>query len=211
MLTGIFAKIAWGVLWGRVKANATHDWQSLPPKAKLALLAVAAAAALFFVHQHHAHKALKAADRAGYERARGEDEKVLADLRRKLAIASANMAKVSQDQRSRNDAANRDIVRAADALSVQGPGAAGCSRRPVAAVPAAAGRPQPPAQPVGAAAAAMPAENGADQLAGVPWRWLVGTGKQCDLERAENVAWRGAYQGWVAEWAKLRASTDARR
>jgi hypothetical protein len=166
--------------------------------------AIFAAIALWLGIRWHAHEVHKTFA-AGYAQARSEDKAVLDNLRAQLAQAGLEMKRTSQEQRSKNDAANASIHSAADALRVQGPGAASCSRRPAAPVPAAPGQSQPASQPAGSAPAPMPAADGSDPLAAVSWRWLVGTGEQCDIERAENVSWRTAYQEWLATWERMRA------
>src|SRR5690242_17468522 len=80
MFAALFAKLGLNLLWGKAVANAKHDWAAIPRKVKLAIAAIAAIVVLFFVHQHYAHKALKAADLAGYQRAKAEDRAAALEL-----------------------------------------------------------------------------------------------------------------------------------
>lgn len=205
MFAGIAARLAGSVLMqSPIGALLKGFWRLLGKIPWQVTAGIFLALALWLGFRWHGHEVHKTYQK-GYNQARAEDRAALDELRRKLKTAGDNMATISHDQRSKNDAARHNIDAAAGSLSLQGPGAARCRREPAAAVPASAGRSQPPARPAGPAPDSVPSEDGADPLAAVPWGWLVGTGKQCDLDRAENIAWRNAYVGWVAEWEKLRA------
>lgn len=163
--------------------------------------------ALLFLHQHYAHAALKAADQAGYDRRASEDVKVLADLRRDVAVADAQVKAIAAKERKTNDEANARIAADAGTLLVHGPGkAAAANCRPVSdpGVSAVSGGPQPPANAANDAGAILPGGDGPTDRAVVPWGWLVGRAKECDLDRAEAVAWRNAHAGDAAAWERLR-------
>jgi uncharacterized membrane protein len=175
----------------------------VPARAWKALAIVAVLIALFFWHQHAMHKALKAADHAGYERRADEEAKALARFTAKVDEYTRATDKIAREARTRNDQQALDIRRAGDALSVRGPGKARTGRP--AAVPASSGEHGTASgNAPGPAATVVPASDGQDEFAAVPWSWLVGTGTQCDLDAAEVIEWRGWYQRQVAEWEKLR-------
>lgn len=145
------------------------------------------------------HRAVKSAYDAAFK-AGGEAEAARAkEANRKLAV---KQAAITAPIRKANDETNTRIAGDADDLLLRGPGKAAVH----CPAPAAARQPQPPAQPASAAAAPMPAEDGATAFVAVPWGWLVGTGKQCDLELAENVAWRSwfARQSAAEQAARLQ-------
>jgi hypothetical protein len=41
-----------------------------------------------------------------------------------------------------------------------------------------------------------------DDLAAVPWQWLVQRSEQADLNRQEVLSWREWYRKLAAEWPK---------
>jgi hypothetical protein len=174
----------------------------VPPKVWYGLAIVAAVVGSFFVHQHYAHKALKAADASGYNRARQEDAKVIAQMRVRAEAAEANAKAISQDTRNRNDETNRRIASSADALLVRGPGAASCRRVSNPTVSASSSQPRASSGAGDAAASPMSSDDG---TAAVPWVWLVNSSREADLNRAEVLSWRDWYQRQSAEWAKLRS------
>lgn len=186
----MLSEIAAWAAWGKAKSL----WQAIPNWLKLFVLI----AALLFAHQWYAHRQLKAADAAGYKRGQADLSETIKNLQARLAASDAAIA---ADERKKNDAKVITIAAAAGSLSLHGPGKATCPR-PVA-VSAASREPVAPAGAGSPAPTAVPSENGDDALAAVPWRWLVGTGEQCDLERAENVAWRNDYARRYAEWVKV--------
>jgi hypothetical protein len=194
-------------LAGKTVASAKRDWTSIPPKVKLAMLALAISAVLVIVHQHHAHAARKASGEAGYARAKAEDAASLKTWRDRALVAEASGKAISQKTRSENDETNRGIAADADALRVRGPGAASCGRVDHPAVPAAGSQLGAPGdRSPDAAGGSVPAAGGEAGLAGVPWIWLVGRAEQCDLDRAEALSWRSWYQQQAAAWAALRAA-----
>jgi hypothetical protein len=177
----------------------------VPPKVWYGLAIVAALVASILVHQHYAHKALKAADAAGYARAAKEDADALVALRKRAEVAEANAKAIAQDIRNRNDETNRAIAADAASLKLRGPGAASCRRISDPALPATRGQPvAADHQRADAAPGQVLATDGQPDLAAVPWQWLVGRAEQCDLDRAESLSWRDWYARQSAEWAKLK-------
>lgn len=154
-------------------------------------------------HQHAAGKALKAADQAGYDRAKAEDAAALKQLREKAAQATGAGRAIADDTRSKNDETNRAVRADAADLLLRGPGASRC--RPVGnpAVPATGGQPQPAPAATDAARALLSVDDRLTDGAVVPWRWLVARAEASDLDRAEVIAWRNWYQRQAAEWKKL--------
>jgi hypothetical protein len=195
-----------GAAAGKAVAHARADWSAIPPKAKLALLAVVALIAACFVHQHYAHKALKAANQAGYDRAKQEDAAELALLKQRAQTATKNGRQIAQEVRTKNDQVNRDIHASADDERMRGPGAASCRRVDHPALPAARGGYVAPGGPGDVAGGPLPADDG---FAAVQWSWLVDSAEQADLERAEVLAWRDWYRREAAEWDKLKKTTPA--
>jgi hypothetical protein len=207
LVAGIGARLAGSLILGKAKAVAGKGvgiLTRIPKPVWEAVAVIGYLVALIALHQHYANAALKAADQAGYERRASEDAAALIELRNRAHTAETNGKAISQDERSKNDAQVADIHRTADAIRLRGPGAASSGRVDHPALPAASGEPQPAPGASGAAADPVPAADGPDPLAVVSWRWLVGTGEQCDIERAENVSWRGWYVRQSAEWAKLK-------
>ena len=98
-----------------------------------------------------------------------------------LKIAAEAVA-VTAKIRSKTDEQSRAIVRDAAVIRVSGPGRAAC---PVA-TPARTSGPVEADRPADVAAPVLPTED----RAAVPWTWLVDQAEQCDLNRAEALAWR---------------------
>jgi hypothetical protein len=203
-------KLGAKMLFGRVAANAKADIAAIPPKVKLAIAGVLLLVALFFVHQHIAHKHLKAADKAGYDRAKAEDAAQLAAAHRQAlearARAEAIGAEISRNTREKNDEEARNIARSARDVLVRGPGEARC--RPVdhSGVPAGGGGYGAAGGQPDAAGPQVPA----DELAAVPWPWLVGRAEQADLNRSEVLTWREWYDRQFKAWEQMRSSSSAK-
>jgi hypothetical protein len=207
----LLAKLALGAVFGKAKNLAGKGVAALnrvPTPVWEAVTVVAYLAAFVGLHQHYANAALKAADTAGYQRRANEDAKALIELRQRAATAEATGKAIAQDTRSTNDATNRSIASDTSALLVRGPGASRsrCVGNPT--VPAASGEPVTPAHPADDAGNLLPGGDGTAERADVPWRWLVGRAGQCDLDRAENVAWRDWYARQSAAWLTLKAETE---
>jgi hypothetical protein len=206
MFEALIAKLVGSLIFGKAKDVATKGvglLATIPKPVWEALAVVGYVLALFFLHQHYADAALKAADAAGYERRAAEDAKVIVEMRARGQTAEANGKTISTDTRSTNDAANAGTNAAADSLLAHGPGAARCGHVSNSAVPAASGEHEPGSdRPADGAGTVLP---GDDQLAAVPWNWLVGRARQADLDRSEVLAWRDWYVRQNAEWQKLKA------
>jgi hypothetical protein len=161
--------------------------------------------ALFALHQHAAHAALKKADQAGYQRAKDEDAKTLAQMRARAVKAEENATKITQQVRTKHDQEVQANAAAADAVRVRGPGAAGC--RPVQhpAFPAAASVDGAGHRQADAAVAQVPSGEGESRTLRIALvAGAVALGKQDDDLIAEVPAWRDWYPLKVAEWDKLR-------
>lgn len=204
MLEGLFAKIAWGALWARVKTNASHDWQAIPPKVKLALLAIVLLLAGYLVHQHYAHRALKSADQAGYDRRGREDQAALDQLRVKVRTAEANASKLTQDIRNRSDEQSRASHAVAAAVLVRGPGAARCGQLGNPGLPASAGVSGAAAAQTGAAVDPVPDPAGTDLIA-MPFPGAVAGADEHDQLLIEVKAWHEWYPKIFALYEQLRA------
>ena len=198
------AKFGLKMLLGRVTTNAKADIAAIPPKVKLAIAGVLLLVILFFVHQHIAHKHLEAADKAGYARAKAEDAAELAAAHRQ-AIEARQKAEaigiqISRETQEKNNAEARNIARDAGDLRLRGPGQARC--RPVdhSGVPAGGGGYGASSGRPDAAGPQVPA----DELAAVPWLWLVGRAEQSDLNRSEVLSWREWYDRQFKAWEQMR-------
>jgi hypothetical protein len=158
--------------------------------------AIALAIALWLGVRWHAHE-VKKTWKAGYDAAKAEDREAAKNLEARI---NALTVEIATDERKKNDAAVNRISADADDLRLRGPGKAACPSLPKP--PAATGGLEPSAVSSRIAPAELPPDDGANPLAAVSWSWLVGTGKQCDLELAENVSWRNWYQRLTQIWPK---------
>lgn len=173
----------------------------IPPKVWLAIGCAVALLLGVLWHQHYAHKHLKAADAAGYARARTEDAKALAEFKKRALAAEANGRQIAQEVRNRNETDNRNIHAAADDLRVHGAGAASCRRIDYPALPAASGGHGAASRPADATVAQVPS---GEELFGLPIDGAVSFAEDHDLDRAEVLSWREWYKLEAAELEKLR-------
>jgi hypothetical protein len=182
------------LLLGRAAANAKADLAAIPPKVKLALLGILLLVAGFFVHQHIAHKRIKAADAAGYARAKSEDAaaaKAIAARARAIEgkaraftqTVEVHLAKDTDDTR----ALARDLR----------------LRRPPGAQPVCSASRAMPGVPDAAGGGDGPAQGEVPGLAAVPWLELVDHGEQCDFDRAKLTA----LQTWINGQAAIHKPT----
>src|SRR5262249_13596517 len=145
-----------------VSSPVRRVFAAIPPRAWIAIGCSVAAFLGVWWHQHHAHAALKAADAAGYSRARQEDREAALDLKARIdALASS----ISDDERKLNDEANSHIVASAADLSLHGPGKAVCRSDTV--LPSSPSGSQPASRPTDAAVAPVP-EPARPELFGLP-------------------------------------------
>lgn len=202
MFEGLIAKIALGALWGRVKTNAVHDWQAIPPKARTAILIALAAIALFFVHQHFAHRALKAQFSAGYKQAQKDDAETALNL--KAQIDALNVT-IANQQRKIYDAQVARNSAAADALRVRGPGKASCTV--YSGGPSGAGGHIEAAAAGDAAVGQVPDRTGTALIA-MPFNDALGFAQAYDDLLAEAAAWRGQRAAETASLATVKVDGD---
>jgi hypothetical protein len=204
MFEAIIAKVAASVVGSYAKKGV--GFLAMIPKPVWEAAAVLGYVLAFVgLHQHYANAQLKAADRAGYQRAKDEDAKAVIEMKKRAAAVEADFARISHEERTRNDQANARIAASADALLVRGPGASSC--RPIghSSAAAAASGPQPAGgAPMDARSAPLSPADGQADLTAVPWSWLVGRGKSCDLDHAEVIAWRSWWPRYVEAYNKLR-------
>jgi hypothetical protein len=211
MFAGLFAsigaKLAATFIGQKVKDGAGF-LASVPKPVWEGFTVVAYVLALLFLHQHYANAALKAADAAGYQRRADEDAKAIVELAAKVRTTDAQLAAIATNQRNHADEENRRTNADADALLVRGPGKATAPvcGGPVAnsRVPAAASGPQPANRTAQDTGALLPGGDGQADRTIVSWRWLVGTIRQCDLDRTEALSWRNDYQARAKVWAQLK-------
>lgn len=165
-----------------------------------ALAVIGYALACYAVHQRAVHEhdqALIAANNAQWQAH-------IASAAGRIQQQAAQIAADANQLREANDEANSRIAIDAGDLRMRGPGKAVCPGRPVRA--AATGQPQPTSPEPDAARPALPA----DDLAAVPWPWLVNRAEEHDSLRAEVLAWRKLYAQIVAMWPKASAPKGSR-
>jgi hypothetical protein len=166
--------------------------KAIPQQVWQALTILTYLFALIALHQHYSHehdRALIAANDAKWQARLNAESAALTKTNAKIADMSAQLRKA-------NDEANTRIAGDAGDLRLRGPGAAACPRLPGAS--AAPGQSQPSSGAGGSAATPLPS----DDLAAVPWDWIVSTGEQADLNRQEVLSWRSWYSQLVAAWPK---------
>lgn len=167
-------------------------------------------------HQHRAHAAIaaakadqKAADDAAWQAALDREREAAGKWRH---AAELNAKAISDRTRTQNDETNSHIDADARDLLLRGPGkAAETCRRPVdpAGLPAAGGQPGSGShRPPDGAGTVLPGDDGTAERAIVPWNWLVGRARQCDLDRTEALTWRDWYQRQANAWAAQRAAAQ---
>lgn len=187
-MTGFVGSMALGSIAGKA-GNAVR---AIPPRAWLWIALAVALFVGFLVHQHKV-KAL-AAERyttgfkAGYDAAR-EDTRKAQSEREKIGDI------IAKKLRSQNDETLRAIDRLGSSLRVLGPGKASAHCAPVS--PGASGY-KPPNRP---ADASGPGVSEPDRAA-VPWVWLVDRAEQCDINRAEALAWRSWHKQLTEQYEK---------
>jgi hypothetical protein len=124
------------------------------------------------------------------------------------AKADQQLQTITQMQRKVTDEETRRIAADAAAVRLRGPGAAaapaGCRPGHPAELPGIAGRPV--AQPGGAANAGteVPAEDGSNRWAIVPWDWAVDVVSERDAFRVEAIGWRSWHASIAAYWQRMQ-------
>jgi hypothetical protein len=124
------------------------------------------------------------------------------------AKADQQLQTITQMQRKFNDEENRRRDADAAAVRLRGPGAAaapaGCRPGNSAELSRIAGRPV--AQPGAAANAGtqMPAGDGSDHWAVVPWNWLVDVVSERDAFRGEAISWRSWHASIAGYWQRMQ-------
>jgi hypothetical protein len=169
---------------GRALANAKADIAAIPPKAKLAIAGVLLLVVLFFVHQHVAHKRLKAAHDAGYAQGVAETK---AGYARAQAQANAAASARTSKLRKSSDEDIRHIDRSADAVQLRGPGKAVCPGPAIAS--GAAGRHRAAGGSVDAGLDPVPGDGGPALIA-LPFDDTVAFAREYDKLRSEALTWR---------------------
>lgn len=206
---GLVAKFGLNTVLG----GASTYFKKVPRWVWIALAVIVALVVFTIWHQHKAHAAIaaakaqqKIADDAAWQAA-FDRERIAAGKWRQAAELNAKA--ISDRERMRNDETNRHIDAGAADLLLRGPGkAAAASCRPVdhAGVPAGGGQPGPgDHRPPDGAGTVLPGDDGTAQRAIVPWNWLVGRARQCDLDRAEALTWRSWYVQQASAWERMRA------
>jgi hypothetical protein len=177
-------------------------YRMFPPRVWLAVGAVIFVCILAFLHGQQVGRALSKARAEGAAAADARWQKLYTD-QRDSALAWKQKAESEQTNitnviRESHDEEIRRIDNVADALRLRGPGKAVACTGQVdhAGVPASASGPGASSWKPDASGPDLPAE----QWAAVPWQWLVQRAQQCDLNRAEALAWRE----WHSKQSMLR-------
>lgn len=163
-------------------------------------IALAVAAALLvgvLWHHHAAGKALKAADKAGYER---RDAEVKAAALKLKARIDGLTKKISDQERALNAQAHNDSNRAADALLVRGPGKAVCSVRAEPASPAI--RPSGGSSVAVNGGVAQLLDPGGQPLIALPFADSVAFAREHDACQIDRRSWEQWYGKLVKAWPK---------
>lgn len=217
MFEGLLAKLALGTVWSKVKTNAVHDWQAIPPKARLWVIIGVAAIVLGFAHQWYAHRELKKARAEGYAQAvsdiRAAEAKKVAPLKAaKVEVDAKNVATNTQVRKT-HDAQDTHISgNLADLLGVldraQG-GVRGNAGGNLPGFAAGAGAQRTAASADDGLAQDAAAQGGAagDVLIAVPGRQLYTRAAQCDRDYAALTAWEDGYQGWLDHYNEWLVKT----
>lgn len=199
-----------------VLRTARAGFSRVPRWAWIALAAAALLIGGYFWHQHKAHAAIDTAVKAAVTAAiqtRDQQWQKRLNTAHSDALAwkgkfDAEVTKAVKLQRKLTDEENRRIDADAGALRLRGPGhaaaPANCRPGDHSGLPGIAGRHDP--QP-GAAANArteVPAGDGADQWAVVPWNWAVDVVSERDAFRVEAIAWRGWHATIAGMWERMR-------
>jgi hypothetical protein len=201
------AKLAFGAIFGRVgKALKAVPWQVWVAVAALALIGIGSC-----VHENKVERLRKEAFSAGVAAEKKATNERLAKMHKAAlkwkAVAEARAARISQEIRNAHEQTLRDNSARADDLRLRGPGAARCRPIDNSGVPTAPSGSGASGGGANAAGTGVPAD---DELAAVPWGWLVGRAEQCDANRSENLSWREFYRRQAEVGVIGRATTPRR-
>jgi hypothetical protein len=196
-----------------VLGNVGGFFKGLPSWAWIAAAAVAALVGGTFLHQHKAHQHDTALVKVTIAKRDGQWMKRLADEhaagRAWKGQAEAQLTKVAQLQRKLTDEETARIAADATALRLRGAGKAaapaGCRPVDPARLPAATGGHVAQPGPAADAGTEVPAGDGQDQWAIVPWDWLVDVVSERDAFRVEAIGWRGYQATVTGVWNRLKA------
>lgn len=216
MFAGLLTKLALGAVWGKVKANASHDWQAIPPKVRLWLLAILAALALFVVHQWYAKRQVRAAFVTGYTQAMVDlkTEQDAKTVKYKEASTSANARIAAKHEGVQKNAAVQNThidSNVAALLRLYTAPTGGGNGRSGTGVPGAnAGAGALPAQPRADDGLANADIGGNEPTIAVPAKQLITRSGICDRDYIALKAWeqtyrdyRFEYDAWLAKVNKL--------
>jgi lysozyme len=177
-------------LLGRAVGHAKARLGGDPAQGEAADLAIALVAA-FFIHQHIARNAIKAADKAGYDRAKAEDVAATKKLAvRARAIETAG-ATITTKAEVHHEKAVADIARDAGAMRLRWTPRIELGRGTGPSLP---GVPDAAGGGDGTAQGALP------ELVEVPRLGLIDHGELCDVDRAKLET----LQQWLRDEAALQ-------
>lgn len=183
---------------------------AIPKPVWEAIAVVGYVLALFALHQHYADAAIARHVQAAIAQRDQQWEKRFADehaaaLRWK-AKADAQAATISTQQRNLNDETQKRLAADAAAVRLRGPGKAaapaGCRPGSPARISAATSGHVEATGAGSNAASEVPAGDGSDQWAVVPWGWVVDVVQERDSYAAELTTWHRWYDDEAAAWLK---------
>lgn len=193
--------------------------KTVPKPVWEALAVLGYLAALFALHQHYAHAAIDRAVKAAIEHRDGQWKKRLDDERAE-ALAwkgkfDAEVAAKIKLQRKLNDEEVRRIDADRLALRLRGPGKAaagpGCRPGDHPGLAGLAGRHEPQPGAAADAGAQMPAGDGPNDWAIVPWNWLTDVVAERDAFRIEAIGWRSRDAMMRGMWLRIQAQDATQR
>lgn len=169
--------------------------KTLSPKTWITIGVVIAVIGLGFAIRHSIHNAIKAADKAGYERRDAEVKAAALKLKKKIDDLTT---KITDEERTRNVEAHRAVDARATTMLVRGPGKAVC---PVHSGTAGAAGNNASGGQVSAPVAGVP-EPGGQQLIALPFNDAVAFGKQSDSCEVDLKSWDSWYKRLQDAWPK---------
>lgn len=197
-MTGIIASMGLKAIAGTAIAKTKAGYAAIPPKVKLAIVGIIAAIFLIWLHQHVAHKRLKAQYDAGYTQ-RGLDDAEAA--RKEKAKLDAATTWISELERTKNVEAHKRVDRDADAVLLRGPGLATCRGGSSAPSPALRRPSAATDVTVDGQVDRLPDTGGVDLIA-LPFPDAVAFAREHDACEVDRASWENLYRELQKVWPK---------
>lgn len=218
MFAALLTKAFWGMLWGRVRTNASHDWQAIPAKDRLWIIGAVVVVLLGIAHQWYAHHQLRKAFNDGYAKA-------VADIKKAEAAKVAPLKQAKQESEARLDVKQAEVKKVHDTqlahIDSNVAKLLGMYTSPTGGDRAQAGGGVPAADAQAGARsadprandglAAQPAAGAAEPTITVPAKQLIARSGICDRDyialKAWEQTWRDydtVYKDWLAKTRKVK-------